>query len=144
MKLLRETTGLHTCDKRSTKSAIAAEYPDYAFENGFAEFDPLWEAETRESNSARDARLEKLLQDIFANDASTIISLTAHSGAITSILRMVGHREFALATGGVIPVLVRAERVSGPAPGRPVDPPETAPGCKKPVTEKTVEVLAKA
>lgn len=129
-ELLRETIGLHTCDRRSSRSAIAAEYPTYRFEAGFAEDDPLYEADLRESNTARDARLRELLFDVLGHDRSTFLSLTAHSGAITSILKVVGHREFALQTGGVIPVLLRVERVAGPPPVMRVDPPTRAPECE--------------
>ncbi|KAL4952622.1 histidine phosphatase superfamily [Aspergillus filifer] len=44
-------------------------------------------------------------------DRNLIISITAHSGEITSILRVIGHQAFRLSTGAVIPVLVRAEEV---------------------------------
>ena len=37
--------------------------------------------------------------------------MTSHGGAIGGILRVVGHRPFGLSTGGVIPVLVKAERI---------------------------------
>ncbi|PLN75199.1 histidine phosphatase superfamily [Aspergillus taichungensis] len=127
---LRETLGLHTCDSRSSKTAIATEYPEYKIEPGFAETDPLYDPKLRESNSARDARLLGFLQDVFAHDDKSFLSMTAHSGAITSILEVTGHRVFALATGGVIPVLVRAERVEGPLPPREVEPPFPAPVCK--------------
>jgi len=40
------------------------------------------------------------------------LSITAHSGTIAAILGAVGHRRFALPTGGVIPVAVKGERVS--------------------------------
>ncbi|KAK2741741.1 hypothetical protein FQN55_008241 [Onygenales sp. PD_40] len=131
-ELLRETLGIHTCDRRSSKSYIHTTYPSYRFEPHFAEEDPLWDAELRESNSARNARLKQLLDDIFRHDwnKNTYISLTAHSGAITSILEVVGHREFGLSTGGVIPVLVRVERKKGPEPEREIEPPSTAPECE--------------
>ncbi|KAL4924368.1 phosphoglycerate mutase family protein [Aspergillus undulatus] len=45
-----------------------------------------------------------------------IISITAHSGEITSILRVINHQPFRLSTGAVIPVLVRAEEVFEPEP----------------------------
>ncbi|RJE18495.1 hypothetical protein PHISCL_09171 [Aspergillus sclerotialis] len=146
-ELLRETTGLHTCDMRSTKSEIIKEYPEYRIEPGFSEEDPLWDPKTRESNSGRTARFYEFLSDVFAHDENVFMSFTAHSGAITSILEVVGHREFALATGGVIPVLVRAERVPGPAPKRVVEPPMEAPKCKedpRSFVSRGVEVLAKA
>jgi hypothetical protein len=103
--------GQHTCDRRSTATEIAAEYPQYRFEDGFKEDDLLWDPEIRESNVHRNERLNRLLHDIFATDENTYISLTAHSGAITSILEVLGHRTFALATGAVIPVLVLAEKL---------------------------------
>ncbi|KAJ5780766.1 hypothetical protein N7457_005926 [Penicillium paradoxum] len=114
-ELLRETMGQHTCDRRSLATKIAEEYPEYRFENFFSEEDLLWDPEVRESNDERNDRLRSLLNDIFARDQSTYISLTAHSGAITSILEVVGHRHFALATGAVIPVLVSVEKEHTPS-----------------------------
>lgn len=101
--------GEHTCDRRSSASIIAAEYPQYQFEADFTEQDLLWDPKTRESDEDRNKRLLQLLNDIFSSDEHVFLSLTAHSGAITSILDMVGHRIFPLQTGGVIPVIVKAE-----------------------------------
>ena len=50
-ELLRETLGVHTCDRRSSRSWIAENYPAWGIEKGFAEEDPLWEADVRESSS---------------------------------------------------------------------------------------------
>ncbi|KAJ5235238.1 uncharacterized protein N7469_004406 [Penicillium citrinum] len=108
-ELLRETLGEHTCDRRSSASIIAAEYPQYQFEADFTEEDLLWDPKTRESDEERNERLLRLLNDIFSSDDHVFLSLTAHSGAITSILEVVGHRKFPLQTGGVIPVIVKAE-----------------------------------
>jgi hypothetical protein len=102
--------GQHTCDRRSLASEIADQFPEYRFEDGFSEDDLLWDAEVRESDEHRNNRLRCLLNDVFANDESTYISFTAHSGAITSVLEVVGHRRFALATGAMIPVLVSVEK----------------------------------
>lgn len=102
--------GEHTCDRRSTKSAIAVDFPRYRFEPGFAEEDKLWDAKARESDEHRDRRLLDLLNDIFVTDENVFLSLTAHSGAIMSILEVIGHRKFPLATGAVIPVVVKAEK----------------------------------
>lgn len=53
--------------------------------------------------------MKNLLDDIFTNDDSTYISFTTHSGSIASVLRVIGHREFRIPTGAVIPVLIKAE-----------------------------------
>jgi broad specificity phosphatase PhoE len=110
---------------------IQEEYPEYIIEEGFAEDDELWHAEQRESDSALNARLKTFLDDIFkANSDKQFISVTAHSGAITAILEVVGHRDFGLQTGGVVPVLVKAERVTGKEPERIIEPPTGVPECK--------------
>lgn len=105
----REGISLHTCDRRHNKTYIASQYPTWHFEKGFAELDPLWNGTYAETNAAQDVRSKTVLDDVFANDASTYISITSHSGEIASILRVLGHRDFSLRTGAVIPVLVRAE-----------------------------------
>ncbi|KAI4205220.1 MAG: hypothetical protein LQ350_000542 [Teloschistes chrysophthalmus] len=111
-ELLREVNGVHTCDRRSSRSTLAAEFPNFTFEAGFAEHDELWTPDHRETNEEIDRRMKKLLDDIFTHDDSVFVSLTAHSGAICSLLRVLGHREFRLSTGAVIPVLVKAVTVS--------------------------------
>lgn len=110
-ELLREVNGVHTCDRRSTKSYIHSEFPTYIFEPGFAENDELWSPDIRESDPALDVRLKRFLDDIFTHDDSTYISFSSHSGAISALLRDLGHRPFRLSTGGVIPVLVKAETI---------------------------------
>ncbi|OJD30834.1 phosphoglycerate mutase [Diplodia corticola] len=129
-ELLRESLGLHTCDRRSSRTWIAENYPGWEIEEGFAEEDELWSATLRESSTAQIARLKTFLDDIFTHDPdSTFISLTSHSGSIRSLLKAVGHRDFSLLTGAVIPVLIRAETLLGPAPPTTIDPPTTAPTC---------------
>lgn len=110
---MREAIGAHTCDRRGTKTYIHNRDPSYEFENGFTEDDELWRADARETDAALDARMKELLDDVFSHDDSTFISFTSHSGAIGGILRVIGHRKFNLATGSVIPALVKAEKVSG-------------------------------
>ena len=101
-------------------------------EPGFSEEDPLWEADYREPRSARKYRLSQLLDDVFAHDQNVFLSLTAHSGAIASILEAIGHRTFALETGGVIPVFVKAEKVDGEREKPPHEPSEGPPACTSP------------
>ena len=119
-ELLRETMGVHTCDKRSSRSRIlelfeeAFQCGSFVFEDGFVETDDLYQPDHRETNRETDARLKLLLDDVFTHDSSECISLTSHSGAIASILRVVKHQEFQLQTGAVIPIVVKAENLDTP------------------------------
>lgn len=107
-------------------------WPEFAFEPDFEEDDPLWDPDWRESPTHEVFRLRLLLDDIFANDKNTFMSLTSHSGAISSLLRGIGHREFQLQTGGVIPVFVMGQRHERARPATGIDPPTKAPSCKTP------------
>ncbi|GAB7355632.1 hypothetical protein MBLNU459_g6353t1 [Dothideomycetes sp. NU459] len=109
-ELLRERIGEHTCDRRSNLTYIRAEFPAYTIEDGFSEDDQLWWADGRETDAAHVLRSRDLLEDVFSRDDSAFISFTSHSGSIAALLDAVGHREFGLPTGGVIPVLVKAVR----------------------------------
>ncbi|CAG8952276.1 hypothetical protein HYFRA_00001015 [Hymenoscyphus fraxineus] len=131
-ELIREAIGVHTCDRRSSKSIIAKAYPEWEFEEGFTEGDEWWDAELRESDEAMDRRLRMGMDQIFGGDGSTWISISSHSGAIGAILRVFKHRKFALGTGQVIPVFVRAEEVIGEGPPREKGPYTTVPTCSKP------------
>jgi hypothetical protein len=62
-------------------------FPDWTFEEGFAEDDPLWDAEKRESDSMQDERTRKVLDEVFKSDQKTFVSVSSHSGEISSILR---------------------------------------------------------
>ena len=110
-ELLREVMGEHTCDRRSSRTVIHDAFPSFEIEPGFAENDELWQAEHRETDAEHDVRTLRFLDDIFEHDTSTYLSFTSHSGAIASLLRVLGHREFRLPTGGLIPVLVKATRL---------------------------------
>lgn len=111
-ELIREVLGEHTCDKRSTRTVINEAFPEFPIEEGFSEQDKLWRAEHRETHQEHDIRTQALFDDIFSHDGNTILSLTSHSGAIASMLRVLSHREFRLPTGGMIPVLVKATKIA--------------------------------
>ncbi|KAE8453011.1 hypothetical protein EG329_012198 [Mollisiaceae sp. DMI_Dod_QoI] len=115
-ELLRESIGVHTCDRRSSKTVIHEKYPNWPFEEGFREEDPLWSSTLRETHAAQEQRTKIVLDDIFSKDKNTHISISSHSGEITAILRVVGHRDFGLSTGQMIPALVKIERVKGTLP----------------------------
>ncbi len=110
-ELLREGISIHTCDRRSNATFIHQSFPSYKLESGFSLHDPLWTGVVSETPSSQDVRSRTVLDDIFAHDHNTYISVTSHSGEIASILRVLNHRAFSLSTGAVIPVLVRAETI---------------------------------
>lgn len=104
----RESIGLHTCDKRSTKSIIAAEHPRWRFEDTFTEQDELWTATYQETNPQQAIRTHHILNELFATDPAAFIGITAHSGTITAFFTVVGHHNFGVGTGGFVPILVKA------------------------------------
>ncbi|KAB8210515.1 histidine phosphatase superfamily [Aspergillus parasiticus] len=109
---LREGISIHTCDQRRNCTYIHDLFPTWPIERGFTEIDELWNGVTAETNAAQDLRSKSALDSIFqANNSGLFVSVTSHSGEISSILRVVKHRTFKLNTGAVIPVLVRAETV---------------------------------
>lgn len=129
-ELVREALGVHTCDRRSSLNYIKGHYPNYAIEEGFAEEDPLWDPDLRESDEHMVARLKALLDDVFVHDSNVFLSLTSHSGAIGAMLQALGHRAFRLQTGGIIPALVKAEKIDGPEPSKSIVPGIPAPTCE--------------
>jgi broad specificity phosphatase PhoE len=86
-ELFREAIGVHTCDRRESKTWIAENFPGWPFEHGFTEDDELWRKTERETNEAQDFRSQIVLDDVFANDRNTWLSVTSHSGEIGSLLR---------------------------------------------------------
>jgi hypothetical protein len=87
-----------------------------------------------ESSSAQSLRINRLLDDVFANDDSTFISFTSHAALISVILDAVGHPnpKFNLTTGQIVPALVRAEKVNGVRNTAGASPPvkvQTCPRC---------------
>ncbi|KAF2428047.1 phosphoglycerate mutase-like protein [Tothia fuscella] len=112
---LREGMSIHTCNWRSNKTYIQNTYPGFKVESGFSEFDNLWNGVTSETSTAQDLRSKALLDDIFSSEKGSYHSCTSHSGEVASLLRVLGHIPFSLSTGAIIPVLVKAEILSGSA-----------------------------
>lgn len=61
-------------------------YPGWPFEEGFTENDPLWVSDLRETDAAMVVRARSAMDDIFNDDANTHISISSHSGMISSLL----------------------------------------------------------
>jgi len=108
MEDCREEYGEHTCDKRRTRSDIHSDFPGFAFEDGFEEEDVLWSPE-RETKESVERRATSFLDRAFANGREdTYISVTAHSGWINALLRVIGQGNCPLPTGGLIVVVVKS------------------------------------
>ncbi|KAI9574378.1 histidine phosphatase superfamily [Boletus coccyginus] len=110
---MREHNGVHTCDKRRSRSHIHAAFPKYYFEEGFTERDELWTPDYRETYGDIDRRARHVLDMIFHNDTEQFISITAHGGFINGFLRMCNHRPWILPTGGILPVVVKGSITGG-------------------------------
>ncbi|ROW10703.1 hypothetical protein VPNG_05130 [Cytospora leucostoma] len=106
---LRERLGIHTCDRRRTRSWIHENYPDYNIDAGFTENDELWKPDRRESLDEHTLRINNLLTDIFEDNPGPVVSLSTHAGTIGALYAATGHREVRVATGVVVPVLVKAD-----------------------------------
>ncbi|KAM0793388.1 hypothetical protein ACM66B_000841 [Microbotryomycetes sp. NB124-2] len=105
---LRETIGLHTCDKRSDRSILEKRFASFRFEATFSEHDQLWSPDFQESDQQQALRTQQVLNEIFATDSNAVACITAHGGTIKSLLRVVGHRDVAVPPGGWIPLVVKA------------------------------------
>ncbi len=111
-ELIRERLGIHTCDRRRTRSWIVENHPAFEPETGFSEEDILWRPDVRETLEEHVVRVEGFLEDLFASDTAQIVSVTAHSGTILALYEAIGHAEVRLEPGAVIPLLVKAEIVT--------------------------------
>ncbi|KAH9480063.1 putative phosphoglycerate mutase [Psilocybe cubensis] len=108
----REENGVHTCDKRNTRSYIANYKPHFLIEEGLTELDDLWDPNVRETKEEVSLRARSIIDRVFANDTeSYYISITSHSGFITGFLQAIGRERYPLPTGGI--VLTAASNVSG-------------------------------
>jgi hypothetical protein len=79
----------------------------WQFDPSFTEHDEQWNAVYKEQAAQQALRTRLLLNEIFAEDPSTFISITAHSGTLSGFFAAVGHQEFPVKTGQFVPVLVR-------------------------------------
>ncbi|KAJ4267164.1 putative phosphoglycerate mutase pmu1 [Fusarium torreyae] len=111
-ELLREGVSIRTCDHRSNKTYISTLAPKIKFEKGFSEHDKLWTGKKGETGDHQLARSKEVLDDIFTSDNAVWISISSHSGEITKLLQALNHQPFRLATGQIIPVLVKADVVT--------------------------------
>lgn len=109
----REVYGGHTCDKRSTKTILQKRFPYFKIEEGLTEEDELWKADDRETDAHMQMRAQRAMDRLFGKDGAkeTYISLTAHSAILRNLLAVLHHQAYPLATGEMIPVVVKATQL---------------------------------
>ncbi|KIJ31716.1 hypothetical protein M422DRAFT_36152 [Sphaerobolus stellatus SS14] len=110
-ELLREMNGVHTCDKRGPRSLIEETFPEFDIEPGLSEDDLLWQEDHRETEEEITSRLQEALADIFSHESATYISITAHSGTLRALMRVINAAPRPLPTGGVLAFVVKVTKV---------------------------------
>lgn len=109
--MIRERLGVHTCDRRRTRTWITENHPQFTIEDGFKEADELWKPDVRETLPEHAVRMKAFLDDMFSHDDETIVSLTIHSGSIMALFSVIGHVGLHVAPGNIVPMLIKAERI---------------------------------
>ncbi|CAI5758655.1 unnamed protein product [Candida verbasci] len=107
----REVYGIDTESERHNKSFIHENWPEFKFEPGFSELDPLWKSDLREKNQHVDYRAASLLTELFETD-DKVVSIVTHSGIMYAILRVVKHRSINLPTGALLPIIIKKENIT--------------------------------
>ncbi|KAI6034576.1 histidine phosphatase superfamily [Pisolithus microcarpus] len=97
---IREEFGIHTCDKRRTRTYIHETFPEYLIEAGFTEEDELWTPDVRETWEDVDVRVKTVLDMIFENDKEQCNDLFSRSGC----------RIWFIGALGVIPIVIKATK----------------------------------
>ncbi|CAH2350552.1 putative probable phosphoglycerate mutase ARB_03491 [[Candida] railenensis] len=121
---VRETIGRNLCDKRSTRTVIKERFgkENFIIDESVTENDELFRDDWRESISEQGIRCNGFLQYLFDKEwessavdktkaiKDSVINVTSHAGTIRAFLTVIAHREFAISTGGMIPVVVKGTR----------------------------------
>ncbi|KAF8340817.1 histidine phosphatase superfamily [Amanita rubescens] len=111
VEFCREENGVHTCDKRRSRTYIHQTFPLFEIEEGFTEDDELWSPDTREIFDQVMHRAKCVLDAIF-NEDHYVVAITAHGGFIRAFMRVLNRVTGTIPTGGVLPVLVKATRIA--------------------------------
>ncbi|CCG20856.1 hypothetical protein CORT_0A04680 [Candida orthopsilosis Co 90-125] len=125
-ELIRETIGKNLCDKRSPKRTIQQRFPEFNTDGVVDEEDVLFGDDERESMIDQSIRINRFLQNLFESDYNlgdgkvdkkkaeedTHIATYSHAGTIRCFINVLGHRNFTISTGGMIPIVVKGTRRS--------------------------------
>ncbi|GMF20178.1 unnamed protein product [Phytophthora fragariaefolia] len=106
MEWPRETVGVCTCDLRGAISAKALQYPLIDFSDVWSDADPWWTPNHRETDEHIDDRARVFLNRVFYGHKAARVGVVTHSGLTHAAMRVIGHREYNVATAEVVPFLL--------------------------------------
>ena len=86
--------------------ALTTRVAGWHLDPSFTFHDEIWNDMYEETLNLTAQRVRLQLNEVFSEDPSTFISITAHSGTINGFFKAVGHQSFNVQTGGFVPVLV--------------------------------------
>ncbi|KAK8005068.1 histidine phosphatase superfamily [Apiospora arundinis] len=113
---LREKRNGDACNYRSSKSYITNNFNGYELEPDFVEEDPYRsdiekvereEGNAKESDEKLEGRMRQVLDDIFDDDKTQVVSLTTHSFSIGALTKVIGF-QCILHEGDITAFLVKA------------------------------------
>ncbi|KAF2672311.1 phosphoglycerate mutase family protein [Microthyrium microscopicum] len=114
---IREIMDGCSCNWRRAKSELQPLFPLHSYPADMPEQDAMYKPGMSESEQAFTVRVTDFLNSVWQS-SETYVSVTAHAGTIHAILRIAGHPNpnFPMATGQVIPILVKGSKVEGARP----------------------------
>ncbi|KAF3161275.1 hypothetical protein TWF225_009513 [Orbilia oligospora] len=107
VEFLRESFGVDTHNSRRSYTTLKKKYPLFEFEEEFSEFDPLWTSYRDETDSSVLHRAKIFLENLFLRRSEMFIAVATHESVIKAILEAIGHRQFSIPVGHMIPVVIK-------------------------------------
>jgi broad specificity phosphatase PhoE len=107
---LRGRVSYHTFNRRSNRSQISSNFPDFNLPS-LSEEDSLWTPGGGEAAGALEEMVQKALEDIFSHDSSQFVALTTHSYLILALLAVLGMKVFRVREGSSIAILVKGVKL---------------------------------
>lgn len=110
-ELWREQIWSHTCDWRSSKTAIHERVPEFDLEQAMTEEDELRHVVVETEDTVY-IRIRSALSQTFEEfPDDPVIGISSHSGAIRALFMAVGHKVFKPRICSFVPLIVKATPV---------------------------------
>ncbi|EQC24893.1 hypothetical protein SDRG_17214 [Saprolegnia diclina VS20] len=107
MENCRETLGVHTCDKRSPRSALVEAFPKVNWSLIDDEEDTLWSPSHRETNDEIQMRCHAFLDDVFTRIPDKYIAIVSHAGFIQNCMVLLRYPNYKPKNCETIPTVVQ-------------------------------------